>query len=94
MVGVIGNTVGLISDLSLLLFMMAGLLVVDPIVALGTLVTFSAIGGFIYLLLHKRAEQIGFRSTHLVVASNESIIEALNLYRELGVRHRRSDYSR
>ena len=94
MVGVIGNTVGLISDLSLLLFMMAGLLVVDPLVALGTLVTFSAIGGFIYLLLHKRAEQIGFRSTHLVVASNESIIEALNLYRELVVRHRRSYYSR
>lgn len=94
MVGVIGNIVGLVSDLSLLILMMVGLFVVDPLIALGTLVTFSAIGGIIYLLLHKRAQHLGVTSSRLAVSSNESIIEALSMYRELVVRNRRDYYSR
>jgi ABC-type multidrug transport system fused ATPase/permease subunit len=94
MVGVIGNIVGLVSDLSLLVLMLFGLFVVDPLIALGTLVTFSAIGGIIYLLLHRRAQQLGITSSRLAVSSNESIIEALSLYRELVVRNRRDYYSR
>lgn len=94
MVGIIGNIVGLVSDLSLLILMMVGLFVVDPLIALGTLVTFSAIGGIIYLLLHKRAQHLGVTSSRLAVSSNESIIEALSLYRELVVRNRRDYYSR
>lgn len=94
MVGVIGNVVGLISDLSLLILMMIGLFAVDPFIALGTLGTFSAIGGVLYLLLHKRALHLGITSSRLAVSSNESIIEALSLYRELVVRNRRDYYSR
>jgi ABC-type multidrug transport system fused ATPase/permease subunit len=94
MVGVVGNIVGLVSDLSLLMLMMVGLFVVDPLIALGTLATFSAIGGIIYLLLHKRAQHLGITSSRLAVSSNESIIEALSLYRELVVRNRRDYYSR
>lgn len=94
MVGVIGNIVGLVSDLSLLILMLAGLFVVDPLIALGTLITFSGIGGIIYMLLHKRAQHLGVTSSRLAVSSNESIIEALSLYRELVVRNRRDFYSR
>jgi ABC-type multidrug transport system fused ATPase/permease subunit len=94
MVGVIGNIVGLVADMSLLILMMFGLFVVDPLIALGTLITFSAIGGIIYLLLHKRAQLLGIRSSRLAVSSNESILEALSLYRELVVRNRRDFYSR
>ena len=94
MVGVIGNIVGLVSDLSLLILMLVGLFVVDPLIALGTLITFSAIGGIIYILLHKRAQHLGVTSSRLAISSNESIIEALSLYRELVVRNRRDYYSR
>ncbi len=94
MVGVIGNIVGLVSDLSLLILMMIGLFAVDPLIALGTLGTFSTIGGILYLLLHKRAQHLGTKSSRLAVSSNESIIEALSLYRELVVRNRRDFYSR
>lgn len=93
-VGVIGNTVGLLSDMSLLLLLMFGLFVVDPAIALGTLLTFSVIGTLIYFLLHKRALELGKTSSRLTVSSNENIIEALSLYRELVVRNRRSYYSR
>jgi len=93
-VGVIGNMVGLASDMSLLILMMIGLFVVDPNIALGTLLTFSFIGAIIYLLLYKRAQKLGIKSSRLAVSSNESIIEALSLYRELVVRNRRDYYSR
>jgi ABC-type multidrug transport system fused ATPase/permease subunit len=93
-VGVIGNAVGLISDMSLVLLMMIGLFAVDPSMALGTLLTFSSIGVVLYLLLHKRAQHLGMTSSKLAVSSNESIIEVLTLYRELVVRNRREFYSR
>lgn len=94
MVGVVGNIVGLLADLSLLIIMMTGLFIVDPLIALGTLTVFSLIGAMIYLLLHKRAQHLGLKSSKLAVSSNESILEALNLYRELVVRNRREFYSR
>ena len=93
-VGVIGNAVGLVTDISLVLLMMIGLFAVDPSMALGTLLTFSTIGTVLYLLLHKRAQYLGVISSKLAVSSNESIIEVLSLYRELVVRNRREYYSR
>jgi len=94
MVGIIGNLIGLLSDFSLLAIMLIGLFALDPIIAFGTLITFSTIGGVIYGVLHRRAHVLGNRNAELTIETNEKVIEMLSLYRELVVRNRREYYSR
>ncbi len=92
--GVLGTGVVLISDLSLLVVMTTGLFIVDPLIALLSVITFSGIGFLIYKLMHKRAEFLGREESLLAVKSNEAIIEVLSSYREAVVRNRREYYSR
>ena len=91
--GIIGTTVTLISDTSLLAVMSIGLFVVDPTIALSTICIFSIIGYVMYKLMHKRAQVLGLREFELTVESNEKIHEVLNSYRELVVRDRRTYYA-
>lgn len=92
--GVIGTTVVLISDVSLLLIMTTGLFLVDPLVALSSLLVFAGIGLIIYLLMHNRAEFLGREESKLTIQSNEKILEVLDSYRESVVRNRRDYYVR
>ena len=48
MLGVVGNTVTIISDVSLLLVILVGLIFVDPILAFGTSLVFFLIGIILY----------------------------------------------
>jgi hypothetical protein len=93
-VGVLGTTVSLISDVSLLLVMSIGLFVVDPTIALGTFIVFAVIGISLYRLLQVRAGTLGLKNTELQIVSNEKIVEVMNSYRELVVRNRRAYYAR
>jgi ABC-type multidrug transport system fused ATPase/permease subunit len=88
--GVIGSGVLLIADISLLLFMLFGLFVVDPIVALTTLTLFGAIAYGLYRFMHTRAAKIAAYQTDLTIKSNGSLLDAINSYRELVVLNRRS----
>jgi ABC-type multidrug transport system fused ATPase/permease subunit len=92
--GVIGTSVILISDISLLIIMTAGLFLVDPLVALSSIFVFASIGIAIYLLLHNRAESLGREESSLTIQSNEKILEVLDSYRESVVRNRRDYYVR
>lgn len=92
--GVIGITVTLISDISLLVVMMIGLLVVDPIVALSTVLVFGFVGWLLYRLLNKSARRLGLAESRLTIANNEKIVEVLNSYRESVVRNRRYFYAK
>jgi ABC-type multidrug transport system fused ATPase/permease subunit len=91
--GVVGTTVALISDSSLLILMAAGLLVVDPLLATGTILIFSIIGFSLYKLLHKRARVLGELESRLAIQSNQKIFEVLSSYRESVVRDRRTYYA-
>jgi ABC-type multidrug transport system fused ATPase/permease subunit len=92
--GILGTTVTLISDLSLLLVMAIGLLVVDPLIAVGTFLLFTTIGIVLYRLMHTKAKKLGFQESKLSIKSNENIVEVLNSYRESVVRNRREFYAR
>ena len=92
--GVIGICVTLISDLSLLLVLTIGLLIVDPTIAISTILVFALIGYVLYRLLHKRARRLGLDESRLTIASNEKIVEVLSSYRESVVRNRRYYYSK
>jgi ATP-binding cassette, subfamily B, bacterial PglK len=90
---VIATCVVLISDVSLLLVLGLGLLIVDPFTAAGTFVIFVIIGYFLYRFMHVRAGELGVLSSMLNIKSNEKIVEVFGSYRESVVRNRRSYYA-
>jgi ABC-type multidrug transport system fused ATPase/permease subunit len=91
--GVIGVTVNLISDISLLFILGIGLFVVNPSIAFSTLFVFSSIAILLYRISHNSAQKLGEKNVSLSVKSNDYLLEAFDTYRELFVRNRRSHYA-
>jgi len=92
--GVLGTSITLVADGSLLVIMMIGLYLVDPSIAIGAVAFFGLLGLILYKLMNIRAKEIGILNSKLSVLSAEKITEALDSYRELVVRNRRDFYAR
>jgi ABC-type multidrug transport system fused ATPase/permease subunit len=92
--GILGTAVVLVADISLLIIMAVGLLIVDPTMALSTVVFFAFIGLGLYKVMHQKAGELGLKETELNIQSNEKISEVLSSYRESVVRNRRDYYAR
>lgn len=93
-VGVLTNIVLIVSDLSLLVVLLLGLFLVDPIICLSTLTVFSSIGFMLYFLLHTRATKNGKLLAKETIRSNQSIVEAMLSFREIFVKGSREFYSK
>jgi ABC-type multidrug transport system fused ATPase/permease subunit len=91
---ILALSVVLIADVSLLIILVIGLFVVDPITSVGTVLIFGAIALILYKLMHERAGRIGIQNAELVIKSNEKIIEVFSSFRESIVRNRRDYYAR
>ena len=91
---IIALSVMLVADVALMAILLAGLFIVDPMTAFGTLIIFSAVGAVLYKLMHKRANSIGSENSNLTIKSNEKIIEVFSSYRESIVGNRRDFYAR
>jgi ABC-type multidrug transport system fused ATPase/permease subunit len=92
--GVLGTSVLIISDTSLLVILAVGLFIVDPVVALSTFAVFGIIAYLLYRLMQVRAMRLGESQRSLSIESSEKIFEVLNSYREIVVGNRRSFYAR
>ena len=92
--GVLGTATTIVSDASLLLIMVAGLFIVDPTIAVTTVIFFGTLGLILYRSMNVKAHNLGFQVASLNVKSNEKIIEVLTSYRESVVRNRRDYYAR
>ncbi len=92
--GVLNAIILMISDLSLLAILGIGLFLVDPGVALSTLIVFSCIVYILYRVLQVRAVKLGELDRLLTIQSSERTLEVLNSYREIVVRNRRNYYAR
>ena len=84
----------LVADLSLLIILIVGLFVVDPITSVGTIILFGTISLALYKLMHERAGYIGKENARLSIKSSEKILEVFMSFRESVVRNRRDFYSR
>ena len=91
--GVVGTGVTIISDLSLLLILAAGLLIVDPTIAIFGFGVFSLLGYGLYYFMKRKAFSIGRDEVEYGVKSNQKIIEFLSTYREAIVKNRRESYT-
>jgi ABC-type multidrug transport system fused ATPase/permease subunit len=82
----IGNTIILIADLSLLLILLTLILIASPLSGL-MIVIFSIVSGFGYAILtSKKSAKYGRENFELSVLNNEQINTALRLHREIELR--------
>ena len=94
MVGILGTSVAMVADASLMLVLGIALLVVNPLVASFSIIFFIGIGVFLYRILHNRATYLGKKATSLNIVSSSLIIEVLLSYRFLSVGFRKDYFSR
>ena len=92
MLGVVGTSLSLVSDMALLIILGSGLFFVDSTITFLTFLTFSGVAILMYRLLHLKSQKIGQKEAKLIIEANEKIIEILSAYRELLVRNRRQYY--
>ena len=88
-VGVLATSVNLIADISLLIIMFVGLLLVDAVTALSLGIILLGVVLLVHRRLSAKAEILGELDTKLSLLSNEKILQTIATYRENYVRNRR-----
>ncbi len=91
-VGIVGIGVNVLADISLLIILFLALFLVQPVIALLSLIYFAGIGVFLFKNLNQKATELGFADAKLNIKSNEKIFEIIKSYREVIVRDRRQYY--
>lgn len=92
-IGILGSLVLLVSDLSLLLVLAAGLFIVEPTAALVSLSLFGLVSIVLYRSIHSHMSDLGTQQAKLTIESSQRIFESISSYRELLVRGRRQFYA-
>jgi ABC-type multidrug transport system fused ATPase/permease subunit len=90
--GAVNSLVVIASDLVLLLVILIGLMLVDPVTSIGTFFVFSGIGYLLYFLLHKRVAVLNSRSTNESIYFNQKVSEGINSFRDLFIKGGREFY--
>lgn len=90
---VLGTSIVMATDLSLLILLSVGLFILDPGLAIVTTMTFSCVAILMYKIMHTKAKQLGEERAALEVKSNQKISEVISSYREAFVRGRRFYYA-
>ena len=90
--GVVTSLVLISSDLVLLIVILAGLMLVDPITSVGTFIMFTGIAFLLYFLLHKRVEILSKNNAYLSIYFNQKVSEGINSFRDLFIKGGREYY--
>ena len=88
--GVLGSAVVVVAEVALLLVMAVGLLAIDPLVAVFTILFFAGLGLIMNRALGNWARRLGTQLAAAEVASITSVQDALRTYRETTVSGRRT----
>jgi ATP-binding cassette subfamily C protein len=90
--GILGSFVSIISDLSLILVMLFGLFIIEPKIAIGSLLFYGLVGFILQKNLSYTATKLGEENAKLSIKVNESIVDVLDIFRELFVRDKLNQY--
>jgi len=91
--GVVTGLVVIVSDLVLLLVILSGLMLVDPITSVGTFFMFTGIAFLLYFLLHKRVIVLNTKSVNQSIYFNQKVSEGINSFRDLFIKGGREFYA-
>jgi ATP-binding cassette subfamily C protein len=90
--GLIASSVSIFADGFMLMVILGGLFVIDPVIATTVVLLFGGIGYCLYLLQQKRAHSLGIESAELQVRSSRLLLEEFSAFREIYVRDRVKNY--
>jgi len=90
--GAVTSLVVIASDLVLLLVILVGLMLVDPITSVGTFVVFTGIAFILYFLLHKRVAILSTKSAYQSIYFSQKVSEGINSFRDLFIKGGREYY--
>jgi ABC-type multidrug transport system fused ATPase/permease subunit len=90
--GAVTNLVVIASDLVLLLVILIGLMLVDPVTSISTFIVFTGIGFLLYFLLHKRVATLNSEFTYESIYFSQKVSEGLNSFRDLFIKGGREFY--
>jgi ABC-type multidrug transport system fused ATPase/permease subunit len=90
--GAVASLLMIASDLVLLLVVLVGLMLVDPITSIGTFVVFTGIAFLLYFLLHKRVAILNTKSAYQSIYFNQKVSEGINSFRDLFIKGGREFY--
>ena len=91
--GILATFLSVIVDLSLLIIIIFGLILVDPLIAIGMIILFGFTAIFLNVSLKSKSLNLGIRIKELTINSNEIVLQVLNSYKEAFVKNQRSYYS-
>ena len=90
--GAVTSLVVIASDLVLLLVILVGLMLVDPITSIGTFFVFTGIAFLLYFLLHKRVALLSSKFAYQSIYFDQKVSEGINSYRDLFIKSGREFY--
>ena len=90
--GAVTSLLMIASDLVLLLVILVGLMLVDPITSIGTFFVFTGIAFLLYFLLHKRVAILNTKSAYQSIYFNQKVSEGINSFRDLFIKGGREFY--
>lgn len=92
-IGVIATLTNLVADIALLIILGVAMYLVDPLIAISSVMFFGTVSVILYKVLHEKARKLGILDSTLQIQGNSKIIEVLRTYRESLVHDRRDFYA-
>jgi ATP-binding cassette, subfamily B, bacterial PglK len=92
-VKLVGGLTTIFSDVVLLLVICIGLFIIDPILAISTVLFLSITALVLYFSMSRRARKLGISYGELNISGDQKILEVINSYREALVKNRRKYYA-
>ena len=93
-IGILGTATSVIADVSLLIIISVGILVINPAIALSSIALFSLVTSYLYFVMHAKAESIGRQLSFRSIYSNRLITELIIGFREIYIKDRIGYYSK
>ena len=90
--GVLGQGIVIVSEVGLLVVLGFGLILLDPIVTLFTIVFFAVVGLAMHRVIARTGARLGASSSRLSIGSIEAVQDLVHSYRELYVSGRRQTF--
>ena len=86
-IGALGSTVQIVTEIALILIMIIALIVVDPLITISAFSFFALIMLIQNKVLNKKSQVISFKHSKSTIDTNNQILNIFRFYRELYVRN-------
>ena len=93
MVGILAQSINLVSDIALLITLGVGVFVIQPTIAISSIIIFGISAFIMHFFLNTRAQKLGRKDSLLSISSNSKILEVLSSFREIYVHNQRTFYA-